>query len=108
MEMILTPAYAVSRQPVSCRKSFRLQLARIFASITIQFVLPDLPAECHVCTVPRRARSGVRASPPVTGAGTIASPGTLRWLTVLHLSAGYERDSDAVVVGAIGLRQSTS
>ncbi len=26
----------------------------------------------------------------------------LRWLTVLRLSAGYERDSDAVLVGAIG------
>ena len=42
--MTLTPAYAVSRQPVSCRKSFRLWPAGIFASITIQFVLPDLPA----------------------------------------------------------------
>jgi hypothetical protein len=43
MEMTLTPAYAVSRQPVSCRKIFRLRPASIFASITIQFVLPDLP-----------------------------------------------------------------
>jgi hypothetical protein len=43
MEMTLTPAYAVSRQPVSCRKSFRLRPARILASITIQFVLPDFP-----------------------------------------------------------------
>ena len=42
MEMTLTPAYSVSRQPVSCRKSFRLRPARIFASITIPFVLPDL------------------------------------------------------------------
>ena len=58
-------------------------------------------AECDVCTVPSRASSGVRAARPVTGAGTIASPGTLRWLTVL-LSAGYERDSDAVLEGAIG------
>jgi hypothetical protein len=62
---------------------------------------PDLP-ECDVCTVPSRARSGVRASRPVTGGGTIASPGTLRWLTVLRLSAGYERHSDAVIVGTIG------
>ena len=58
-------------------------------------------AECDVCTVPSRASSGVRAARPVTGAGTIASPGTLRWLMIL-LSAGYERDSSAVVVGAIG------
>jgi hypothetical protein len=43
MNMTLTPAYAVSRQPLSCRKSFRLRPARIFASITIPFVLPDLP-----------------------------------------------------------------
>jgi hypothetical protein len=45
MEMTLTPAYAVSRQPVSSRKSFRLRPARIFASITIPFVLPDLPVQ---------------------------------------------------------------
>jgi hypothetical protein len=43
MDMTLTPAYAVSRQPVSCRKRFRLRPALIFASITIPFVLPDLP-----------------------------------------------------------------
>jgi hypothetical protein len=43
MEMTLTPAYDVSRQPVSCPKSFCLRPARIFASITIPFVLPDLP-----------------------------------------------------------------
>ncbi len=60
-------------------------------------------AECDVCTVPRRAtRSGVCASRPVSGSDPIASPGTLRWLTVLRVSAGYERDSDAVLVGAIG------
>jgi hypothetical protein len=64
-------------------------------------ILPDLPGY-DVCTVPRRARSGVRASRPVTEAGTIASPGTLRWLTVFRLSVGYERDLDAEVVGAIG------
>ena len=44
MEIKLTPAYAVSRQPASCRQSFSLRPARIFASITIPFVLPDLPA----------------------------------------------------------------
>jgi hypothetical protein len=36
---------------------------------------------------------------PLTGAGTIV--GTA-WLTVLCLSVGYERDSSAVVGGAIG------
>jgi hypothetical protein len=41
--MTLTPAYSVSRQPVSWRKSFRLRPARILASSTIPFVLPDLP-----------------------------------------------------------------
>jgi hypothetical protein len=60
--------------------------------------------ECDVCTEPRRARSGGRASWPVTGAGTIASTSTLRWLTVLRLGAGYERDSSAVAAGAIGSR----
>jgi hypothetical protein len=45
---------------------------------------------------------GGRASWPVTGAGTIASTGTLGWLTVLRLSMGFERDSRAVVVGPIG------
>ena len=59
-------------------------------------------AEYDLCTVPRRARSGGRASWPVTGAGTTASTGAVRWLTVLRLSAGFERDSSAVVVGAIG------
>jgi hypothetical protein len=58
-------------------------------------------AECGVCTVPLRARSGGCASWSVTGAGTIASTGTLWWLTVLCLSAGYERDSSAIVVGTI-------
>jgi hypothetical protein len=59
-------------------------------------------AEYDVCTVPRRARSGGRASLPVTGAGTVASTGVVRWLTVLRLSAGFERDSSAVVVRASG------
>jgi hypothetical protein len=56
-------------------------------------------AECDVCTVPSRARCGGRAPWHVTGAGTIASTG---WLTVVCLSVGYERDSSAVVGGAIG------
>jgi hypothetical protein len=54
MEMTLTPAYSVSRQPVSCRKSFRLRPARIFASITIPFVLPDLPAILGCVVLPCR------------------------------------------------------
>jgi hypothetical protein len=48
MEMTLTPAYSVLRQPASCRKSFRLRPARIFAFITIPFVLPDLPGSMGV------------------------------------------------------------
>ena len=35
-----------TRQTVSCRKCFCLWLAHIFASITIPFVLPDLPGTC--------------------------------------------------------------
>jgi hypothetical protein len=56
-------------------------------------------AECDVCTVPCRARSGGRASWPFTGVGTIFSTD---WLVVICLRAGYERDSSAVVVGTIG------
>lgn len=60
-------------------------------------------AEYGVCTVPRRARSGDRASAwHATGAGIFASIDLVRWLTVLLLSAGFWRDSSAVIVGAMG------
>ncbi len=60
-------------------------------------------AEYDVCTVHRtRARSGGRASWPFPGAGTAVRAGTIRWLTVLLLSVGFERDSSAVVLCAIG------
>ena len=52
-----------------------------------------------LCTGPWGARSGGRASRPVTGVGTIVST---HWLVVILFSAGYECDSSAVVVGAIG------
>ena len=66
-------------------------------------ILPDLPAEYDVCMVPHRATPGGGcASWPFPRAGTAVCAGTIRWLTVLRLSVGFERDSSAVVLGAIG------